>query len=405
MARVAPENADQVCDIISAVAEGDSIEVSGGGSKCGLGRPTDCSTILQTNNLGGITDYSPSELVATMGAGTNIAELEALLRAESQQLAFEPRDLGPFFGKPAQASTIGGIIATNVAGPRRIHVGSVRDHFLGFEAVSGRAEMFKSGGRVVKNVTGFDLSKMMAGAYGTLAVLLSISVKVLPAPEDSQTLVIAVPNHKVAGQVMVNAQSNPQPVSGVSYLSQNVAARSGVAELRSAPSGLVILRLEGYSAAVAAGAESLSTLLRSFGEIFTLNNDSSIRLWLEIRDIVTFLPDQNNQIWRISVPPAAGIKTAAGVIEVTGGETLVDWGGGLIWLSMPPQANAAADQVRTIVSSHGGYAQLFRATDDVRRTVPVFQPQGEAVLALTKRLKSSFDPRAVLNPGRMYPGV
>src|SRR5947209_6226994 len=172
-----------------ALSDGKTLEIVGGGSKRGVGRPSQTDVTLDLSALTGVTLYEPEELVLSARAGTPLAEIEALLAAHGQQLAFEPMDCGAILGSAAAAS-IGGTLSANLSGPRRMKAGAARDHFLGFAAVSGRGESFKSGGRVVKNVTGYDLCKLMAGSWGTLAVLTDVTLKTLPQPETEETVLV-----------------------------------------------------------------------------------------------------------------------------------------------------------------------------------------------------------------------
>lgn len=402
---VTPASAKEAGEVISSVCGTASVEVIGGGSKRALGRPVRGDVRLSTSRLVGIRNYDPRELVATVGAGTSLREIEEVFTCEGQYLAFEPRDLGALFGQDPDQGTIGGIIATNQSGPRRLRVGAARDHILGFEGVNGRGEIFRSGGRVVKNVTGFDLSKLMAGSYGTLAMLSNISLRVLPVPECTLTIAVAVPKIGAAEGIFRLALHGAFETSGAAYLPQSLSVRSSVSQLSTMASDVVLLRLEGHETSVVARAETLSQQLVADGELIRLDRDDSLSLWREIRDLVTFLPTNERQIWRIGVPPAVGPRIAAELCAVAAGETMLDWGGGLIWLSIPTQRDAAAGAVRKALSSHGGYAHLIVASEAIRGEVPVFQPLPTPIAELTRRLKHSFDPLGVLNPGRMYSDV
>ncbi|MDR3514000.1 MAG: FAD-binding protein, partial [Caulobacteraceae bacterium] len=227
MQRIEARSAREVADAVgSALAEGRRIAVEGAGTKAGVGCPFEHDLVVCTAGLVGVTGYEPSELVLTARAGTPLAEVEALLAARGQMLAFEPMDYGPLFGEPPGRATLGGTIAANVSGPRRIKVGAARDHFLGFEGVSGRGEAFKAGGKVVKNVTGYDLSKLIAGSWGTLAVLTEVTVKVTPRPPEAVTLLVAGAPDAVAARAMGAALSAPSEVTAAAHLPAGVAARA-----------------------------------------------------------------------------------------------------------------------------------------------------------------------------------
>lgn len=406
MSTLRPENPDQVRDAVAwAAAEEAPLEVVGLGSKRGLGRPFQASHSLDLSALAGISLYEPEELVMTAGAGTRLAEVEARLADQGQELAFEPVDLGPLLGAPDGAQTVGGVIACNLAGPRRIKVGAARDHFLGVKAVSGRGEAFKSGGRVVKNVTGYDLCKLLAGSHGTLAVMTEITVKVLPAPETSSTVLVFGLDDPTAVQALTQALQSPSEVSGAAHLPAALATAFAVARVAGAGASVTAVRVEGVAPSVAYRAGALKDRLGAFGEIGELDDGDSATLWREIRDVRPFVEDRDRQVWRLSVPPAAGPGVVEEIGQTVDALAYYDWGGGLIWLAVAPGPDAAHEAVRGAVKPSGGHATLIRASDDVRTRVPVFPVQSDALAELTRRVKDSFDPRRILNPGRMYAGM
>jgi len=386
-----PENEDHVLDAMRWAASGNAkvLEVMGQGTKRGLGRAQNADNVLDLSGLGGITLYEPEELVMTARAGTPIADVQAALDDANQMLAFEPWSPKGLYG--VDGGTVGGVFASAVTGPRRPLVGSARDHMLGFNAVSGRGEVFKSGGRVVKNVTGFDLTKLMAGSMGTLAVMTDVSFKVLPKPEKSRTILVFGATNP--GQAMRDAQNSPYEVSGVAHLPATVAARSNVSYVSAAGAGVTAVRVEGPGPSVEVRCTALRDLLSGYGEVEELHTANTQSLWQEIRD-VTFLAD-DRQLWRLSVAPTDGPVIAAQLQ----GEYFFDWAGGLIWLAMDATDDANADQVRG--SLNGGHATLMRASEEVRTNVPVFQPQADGVAQLMKRVRAGFDPHTILNPGRM----
>jgi glycolate oxidase FAD binding subunit len=400
-----PSSSAEVRDLVASIPDGQSWSVQGAGTKSGLGRAEFGQSVLSTQKLAGIEQYNASELVVTAGAGTTMKVLENALAKERQILAFEPRNLGYFFEDETKEGTIGGVIATNLSGPRRSTAGAVRDHFLGFDAVNGRGESFKSGGRVVKNVTGFDLSKLMAGSYGTLAVLVSVSLKVLPMPELTSTLLIAMRSLEQAQEILLSALRGPYDVSGASLIPLAAAKRSEVARVARTNDDVIALRIEGHHPSVTSRVDSLTEILPSSAAISVLEESDSQQFWQEVRDITLLTSSFEEQVWRVSVPPAAGLQAALELRQRTQGETIVEWGGGLIWLSMPPREDAAFGQVREVAERSGGHAQLIRAAPKIRAAVSIFHPQSPAVAELTRRLKRSFDPRGVLSFGRMYEGV
>ncbi|HEX9699490.1 MAG TPA: FAD-binding protein, partial [Acidobacteriota bacterium] len=222
-----PDSGAQLAELVAwAAAEEAPLEIVGRGSKQGFGRPVQAAHGLDLSALAGITLYEPEELVLAAHAGTPLAEIEAALAAQNQHLAFEPPDLGPLLGHEADDGSIGGVLACNLSGPRRLKSGAARDHFLGVAAVSGRGEVFKSGGRVVKNVTGYDLCKLLAGSHGTLAVMTDVTVKVMPRPEKTRTVMVFGQDDRQALVVMTQALNSPHEVSGAAHLPAAVAAGS-----------------------------------------------------------------------------------------------------------------------------------------------------------------------------------
>lgn len=401
-----PASAPQLRDAIAwAAAEEATLEVMGLGSKRGLGRPLQASHTLDLSALAGIVSYEPSELVLTARAGTPMREIEALLRENRQVLGFEPPDLAPLFGGREGDGTIGGVIASNLAGPRRVKAGAARDHFLGMSGVSGRGEAFKAGGKVVKNVTGYDLCKLLAGSFGTLAVMDEVTVKVLPAPDKARTVLVFGLDDARAAAAMADALNSPFEISAAAHLPARVASRVDVSYVRNAGGAVTALRIEGTAVSVAARCAALRERLGSYGAVEELHSMNSAKLWRAIRDVAPLLPDPRAVIWRLSVPPSEGARAAAAIAAVRDVELFYDWGGGLIWLATETTADGGAAAVRAAVGASGGHATLIRAADALRAAVPVFEPQPGALGALTARVKDGFDPRRILNPGRMYAGV
>jgi len=405
-----PESADQVAEVIrTAIIEGRHLEVVARGSKRAWGRPAAAADTLDVQELTGIVAYEPEELILTARPATPLAEIAAVLAERHQHLTFEPPDFGPLLRGNGEIfssdGTLGGAVLCNLGGPRRVKVGAARDHVLGFHGVSGRGEVFKAGGRVVKNVTGFDLAKLVAGSFGTLAVVTELTVRALPAPEETRTLVVRGLDDAAAVQAMNAALSSAADVAAAAHLPATVAAASTVVAVAGVAASATLLRLEGPEPSVAARAEGLSRLLRRFGETAALPRDESLVLWRAVRDVVAFSMGRERQVWRLSVPPTQGAAVVRQVLASHAGDACYDWGGGLVWLGLDPTPAAAADTVRAAVTAVGGHATLIRAEPAVRRQVPVFQPQPPALAALTRRIKESFDPHRVLNPGRMYADV
>jgi len=379
-----------------ALAEAKTLEVMGQGSKRGIGRAAQWDSSLDLSALSGVTLYEPEELVLSAKAGTPLAEIEELLAANNQELAFEPIDYGPVFGGAPGRGTIGGMLAANLSGPRRIKAGAARDHFLGVTAVSGRGETFKSGGRVVKNVTGYDLCKVLAGSWGTLAVMTDVTVKVLPRAETEATVVVLGLGDAAAIRAMSAAMNSSNDVSGAAHCPATTSA-SIQAE---ATHALTLLRVEGVAPSVAHRSRGLETLLKPFGEVTVLAEGASREAWRVIRNVMPFTGGVR-ALWRISVPPSRAHEVTAAIGE--GAEYFYDWAGGLIWAALAAEGDGGSARIRAALEE--GHATLIRAPAAIRAAVPVFEPQDAALAALTKRVKESFDPKGVLGPGRMYAGV
>lgn len=396
-----PRDGKDVEDAVGwALAEGKALEIAGQGSKRGIGRPSQSDITLDLSGLSGVTLYEPEELVLSARAGTPIADIERLVADKGQELAFEPADYGPLLGGSPSAGTIGGVLAANLSGPRRIKAGAARDHFLGVTAVSGRGETFKSGGRVVKNVTGYDLCKLMAGSFGTLGAMTEVTIKTLPRAETETTILLTGLDDRRAAQAMAEAMGSPCDVSGAAHLPATVARTIPEA---AAASSMTALRLEGVAPSVVHRSRVLTDLLRSYGTADTLDPEVSRSLWRAIRDVLPFAGG-DRPVWRVSTVPTRGAEIAAAV-AAQGADYFFDWAGGLVWIALPGSDDGGNAIVRPAVAKAGGHATLIRAPAAVRAAVAVFDPQEAGVAALTRRVKDSFDPKGVLNPGRMWAGV
>jgi len=401
MTRFVPSSLDELREAIATVlAAEEPVELVAGGTKRGLGRPLQTPHILDLNRLSGIRDYPPSELVLTAGAATPLTVIDRALAGAGQMLAFEPPDWRGLLGQVHGSQTLGGILACNLSGPRRIKVGAARDHFLGFRGVSGRAETFKAGGKVVKNVTGYDLPKLMAGSYGTLAALEEVTVKVLPRPETSATVLIFGVAAEHAVEVMAAALGSPHEVSGAAYLPP------GTPRLASLPSGFgaVALRVEGPAPSVAYRRDALLQQFAGVGETAELGDTKTQTLWRDIGNVTPFAGLADRAIWRLSVAPSRGVEVAQAVARALDAVWFLDWGGGLVWLAVIEPGDAGAAAIREAIGG-AGHATLIRGTLGLRATVPVFEPQPGQLAALSRRVKEGFDPRHILNPGRMVEGV
>ncbi len=405
MKTLAPETEKDVTQIVgAALSQGTSLDIIGAGSRAGLGRPPSAEISLSTLGLNGVTLYEPSELVLTAGAGTPLSTITALLGEQDQQLAFEPIDHGQLFGGTPGTGTIGGLIAINASGPRRIKAGAARDHFLGFRAINGRGEVFQSGGRVMKNVTGYDMCKLMAGSYGTFGILSEITLKVLPKAEMEVTLLIVGLDDDQAVNVMTKVTGLSHEVSGFAHLPAVGRDFLSPAPAELADRSLTALRLEGPEISVKTRMSELVDYLAEPGrQIEQIHSLASRSLWAGLRDATPFRHGNSDQIWRISSVPTKGAQLVKDLMTKQVPVTChyYDWAGGLVWLAVEPANDAHAPAIRDVTEIHTGHATPIRASDNVRASVPVFHPQPAALAALTKRLRTSFDPQLIFNRGRV----
>jgi glycolate oxidase FAD binding subunit len=384
---IKPRDAKELRQAVEwALNESQTLDLRGLGSKLALGKPMACDQVLDLSGLSGIVDYAPEELVVTLRAGTPMREVEALLAQRNQMLAFEPPDLGPLLGQESGQGTLVGAVMGNLAGPRRLSAGAARDHLLGFSGVNGRGETFKSGGKVMKNVTGYDLSKLLAGSWGTLAALDEVSVKVLPAPDQTRTLMLHGLSDEMAIKAMCAAMGSPHEVSGAAHAD-----------------GLSALRLEGVAPSVEARLKGLRELLADAGaRMEELDTLESRAFWLDARDVAAFADLPDAVIWKVSCPPTEGAAIVTRIkAQRSAARAIYDWSGGLVWLALPPSEDADHGIVRGALGASGGHATLIRAPEVVRASVPVFEPQAPALATLASRVKESFDPKGLFNPGRM----
>jgi glycolate oxidase FAD binding subunit len=381
-----------------ALNDGVTLAIEGHGTKSAYGPPVKADHTLSLAGISGVVDYQPEELVITVKAGTPIREVEALLAQRKQMLAFEPPDLGAMLGGAAGEGTLAGALMCNLAGPRRISHGAARDHFLGFQGVNGRGELFKSGGRVVKNVTGYDLSKLLAGSRGTLAALHEITVKVVPAAEKLRTLMLIGLDDAKAVEAMCAAMGSSNEVSGAAHLPAEIAAKSDIDLVAKQGGAITALRIEG----VAPSADARMTALREqfagiAPQMEELHSMRSRLFWTELRDARPLANDADRLLWKLSCPPSEGSAVVAAIrSSLPDARAQYDWSGGLIWLTT---REPSADIVRHALRGAGGHATLMRAPQSVRASVPVFHPQADALAALSKRVKESFDPRSVFAGG------
>jgi len=385
-APIAPADEAGIIDLVLAASTArEPIAIEGQGSKRGLLRPVQAARGLSTRALTGITLYRPAELIISARAGTPLAEIEAVVAKKGQQLIAEPPYLGGVFGTSAPPS-IGGVVAANLSGPRRITWGATRDHVMGLRFVNGAGEVIRSGGRVLKNVTGLDLCKLLSGSYGTLGVISEVTLKVLPAPETSATLFIETPDLTSAVAALSAGLGSPFGVSAAAALSRNdhvVAA----------------LRLEDFAASVTYRMEKLRGMLGGYGAQRVVEDGETRAFWRSVREVEPLQLGAHEALWRVSVRPSAGpgIAAMAGMI---GGRSMLDWGGGLIWVAAAPSP-ANHTTITDAVRAQGGTAMLFRAPDSLRLSVPVLPEAKDALYRIEKRVKDALDPVGLFNPGHL----
>jgi glycolate oxidase FAD binding subunit len=391
----------------SALAGAQPLEIIGHGSKRQVGQPMSTNAVLDLSALTAVTAYEPNELIITVQAGAPLGDVLSLIDSRNQQFAFEPINTSSLLGTP-DIGTIGGMIGAGLAGPRRIKAGGARDHLLGAHAVSGFGDSFKAGGRVVKNVTGYDLCKLLAGSWGTLAVMTEVTLKVMPRPESERTVMLRGLDDPAANRAMTAALGSPFDVSGAAHV-PNSAFRTAEGALADLGSGAVtLLRLEGITASAAHRAAALALVLAPFGVAEILEDAVSAAVWSAVRDVRPFAANGTLgawPVWRIVCPPAAGGALGERLARETGGDVIYDWGGGLIWAALPPRPDGQAALVRARVNAAGGHAMLIRASEQIRRNVDVFHPQPDGLAGLSERVRHSFDPRNILNRGRMVRGA
>jgi glycolate oxidase FAD binding subunit len=401
METFAPSGERETVEVVSsAIANETPLEVRGTGGKQGLGRPSSASAQLTTEAMSGVSLYEPAELCLRAGSGTPVRDIVNLLSQRGQELAFEPMDYGALYGREPLSGTIGGLIGVNACGPRRIKAGSARDHLLGFRAVSGRGEVFQSGGRVMKNVTGYDLSKLMTGSHGTLAVLTEVTLKVLPKPETEQTLITAGLEDSEAIAILTEASGLPHDASSLAHVPAKAAGSLGI---EYSGKSVTAMRLEGPDSSIEKRRSDLAAHFKTrCRDFYHLDETRSKTFWSAIRDVIS-LAALDADIWRISTAPTEGSTIVSRLLRgnVPLKSWYYDWAGGLIWVAVEPAPDAHAAAIRNAVDMSGGHATLIRAPDGVRAVVPVFHPQPGPLAALTARVKTSFDPLRILNRGRM----
>ncbi len=385
---LSPTDETQLVDVINeAKSKKTALKVQGGGTRAGLGNPINSDATLSLKKINGIELYDPAGLVLVVKAGTSLKQIEKTLAVEGQRLAFEPTDYRHLFATKGEP-TIGGIVAANISGSRRISVGACRDALLGVRFVTGNGYIIKNGGRVMKNVTGLDLVKLMAGSYGTLGVLTEVSFKVLPTPERQATLVINSASTDEAVKTMSAALGSPFEITGAVYRPKT---------------NETLLRIEGFSDQVDYRLEKLRALVAPKSDAKIIDGTEHMALWRSIRD-VKFIDTPDAVVWRISVKPSDAPSVAT-YLKTMNANLLLDWGGGLIWAEIPGESIESALNIRKLVREKGGHAMLIRASENLRNKASSFQPEPKGVATLSACIRKKFDPDGILNPNFMTNGA
>ena len=398
MIDLSPTTDEEAAAIVRSHTEaGEPLAICGGNTRSGFGNAVAAESRLRSSNLRGITAYNPGEMVLTARSGTPLSEIEAALAENGQMMAFEPMDHRPIMGTTGEP-TIGGVFAANVSGPRRFVAGAARDSLLGVSFINGKGEIIKAGGRVMKNVTGLDLVKLMAGSHGTLGFLTEVTFRVPPRPRTEATIVISGLNDAEAANAMAAAMALPVEVSGAAHLPMTVAWKFLDSTLSEGEG--TCLRIEGLPGSVDARATKLAAAMAAFGSVTRFEQADSVRLWRDIRDVAPYADGTARPVWRVSVAPGTGHQLVAALRLEAGVDAYYDWQGGLIWMRM--EADADADLLRRFIKAlGGGHATLIRAPEKMRSGIAAFQPQQEAVALLSQRLKLKFDPAGIFNPGKV----
>jgi glycolate oxidase FAD binding subunit len=398
----APETEEELAALVVEAAETHTpLEIMGKGTKREVGLPVGAGAVMSTESMTGISLYEPSELVMVTKTGTPLAEVRAKLAENDQELPFEPVDLGPVLGYNAGEGTIGGIVATDIAGSRRILKGAARDHVLGIRAVNGRGEIVKSGGRVMKNVTGYDLGRTVAGSWGTLVIMTEVALKVLPAQRESRTILLFGLTDQTAIEALCIAMGTPFEVSGALHLHEDLAERMSDKDVACAEGAVTAVRVENFPASARYRTSRLRQALLAYNPGLELDNERSKAFWDDVRTLKMF-QGTAAPLWRVSTAPTKAAKLVNNLSRKIDVKVAYDWSGGLLWMETPPLTDAGAVDIRRQLAEFGGHATLIRAEDATRGAIDVFHPLEPKHAILSAKLKHAFDPVGIFNPGRMY---
>ena len=398
-----PSSREEIAEIIrNCYKKNIPLEINGSKSKNKIGRNFQAEKTLDLTSYSGIIDYKPEELYIKVKAGTLINNIIEELDKHDQQLAFEPVDFGFLFNGKSNNGTIGGVISCNFAGPRRFKVGSARDHLLGFQGINGKGEIIKSGGTVVKNVTGYDLCKLISGSFGTLSVLTELSVKVLPKPQSSKTLIINNPHIKKAIEYLGTAlSSSSDPSGGVFYPEQ--FDQSFTFNDLTHKGALTAIRIEGPSNSVDHRIKNLSTELGLLENEYSILESVQTKIfWNKTKNLEIFSNSKKNLL-RIVVPISETLSVLQKMkpYEIN---YFLDWGGSLIWVELEKISLKILREIKDITQQHSGYFTIIKVEDDLKASADIFTID-PIKYKISEKIKKSFDPKRIFNPGKMYSGI
>lgn len=396
MTDIAANSEAEVVEAVRVAREWKSpLNIVGAGTKRNLGRATaSWGSVLDLSGLKGIVAYEPEELILTVQPGTPVAEIEALLAAKNQRLGFDPADWGPMLGSKPNVATIGGVMAADACDAAAVRFGRARDHLLGFRAVNGLGEAYKAGGKVVKNVTGFDLPKLMCGAFGTLGPMTELTLRLVPKAKFSTVLAVRDVSPVDGLALLRCAWASPLDATGLAYV-PGVAVKT-FPEAGDIGKGVALIHLEGAAEPL---REKVAALRALFGKCDLHDIADGDAIFRKIGDGAAFT---DADVWRVVIPPASAARC---ISEISPQLWLADWAGGALWVGVDANDNAASERLREAAMRADGHATLMRASAETRARVPVFQPLSADMLALTRSVKNAFDPLGLFNPGRMYEGV
>ena len=398
-----PSTREEIVEIVkNCFKKNIPLEINGLKSKNKIGRNFQSEKTLDLSNYSGVIEYKPEELYIKVKAGTPIKEIVEQLDKNNQQLAFEPNDFGYLFNGESNSGSIGGVVSCNFAGSRRFKVGSVRDHVLGFQGLNGKGETIKSGGTVVKNVTGYDLCKLLSGSFGTLSILTELSIKVLPKPETSKTLVIKNPHLKKALSYLGQSlSSSTDPSGGVFY--PDYFGKNFILNDLTHEGGLTAIRIEGPTNSVDQRIDRLSKELELLSqEISILDTEQSNIFWNRTKNLEVFKNLKSN-FFRIVVPMSETLQVIQ-KLKSDDVKYFIDWGGSLIWIAFNEINSKILSEIKQIVRKHHGYYTIIKIEEDLKASVDVFTID-PIKYKISEKIKRSFDPKRIFNPGKMYTGI